>query len=88
MSFDPLSSQGLFHALFSGLAAAEAADACLAGDDNALQRYCQLMVSIQHAYRRRLDFCYTTETRWPSAPFWERRRRYKPDRTRNRAEPP
>ena len=87
MSFDPLSSQGIFHALFSGLAAAEAADACLAGDDNALQRYCQVMVSIQHAYRRRLDFCYMTETRWPSAPFWERRRGYKPDRTRNRAKP-
>jgi hypothetical protein len=35
-----------------------------------------------------LDLCYTTETRWPCAPFWERRRRYKADRTLNRAEPP
>jgi hypothetical protein len=31
MSFDPLSSQGLLHALFSNLAVAEAARSCLAG---------------------------------------------------------
>ena len=74
MSFDPLSSQGLLHALFSGLAAAEAADASLAGDDDALHRYSQLMNSIERAYRGRLDFCYASETRWPSAPFWKRRR--------------
>jgi flavin-dependent dehydrogenase len=78
MSFDPLSSQGLLHALFSGLAAAEAADAALAGDDDALHRYRQLMNSIQRAYRQHLDFCYASETRWPSAPFWERRRGMKP----------
>ena len=75
MSFDPLSSQGLLHALFSGLAAAEAADMSLAGDDDALHRYSQMMNSIERAYRRRLDFCYANETRWPSAPFWKRRRR-------------
>jgi len=75
MSFDPLSSQGLLHALFSGLAAAEAADATLAGDDDhALHRYTQLMSSIAAAYRGRLDVCYASETRWPSAPFWKRRR--------------
>jgi hypothetical protein len=74
MSFDPLSSQGLFHALFSGLAAAEAVHSYLAGDDKILHRYRQLMRSIEHAYRLGLDFCYASETRWPSAPFWRRRR--------------
>ena len=32
------------------------------------------MNSIERAYRGRLDFCYASETRWPSAPFWKRRR--------------
>ena len=74
ISFDPLSAQGLLHALFSGLAAAEAAHSCLAGDSDAVPRYRRLMNSIYQAYRRRLDFYYASETRWPSAPFWQRRR--------------
>lgn len=74
ISFDPLSAQGLLHALFSGLAAAEVAHFCLAGDDNAVPRYTRLMNSIHQAYQRRLDFYYASETRWPSAPFWQRRR--------------
>jgi hypothetical protein len=53
MSFDPVSSQGLLHACFTGLAAAEAADAWIAGDDDAVPRYLQLMNSIQQSYRRR-----------------------------------
>jgi flavin-dependent dehydrogenase len=74
MTFDPLSSQGLVHALFSGLTAAEAAHSCLAGDSDAVPRYRRLMNSIYQEYRRRLDFYYASETRWPSAPFWQRRR--------------
>src|SRR6202040_3699922 len=46
LSFDPLSAQGLLHALFTGLAAAEAADACLSGDGEAVSRYRQLMDGI------------------------------------------
>jgi len=56
------------------LAAAEVAHFCLAGDDNAVPRYTRLMNSIHQAYQRRLDFYYASETRWPSAPFWQRRR--------------
>jgi hypothetical protein len=78
MSFDPVSSQGLLHACFTGLAAAEAADAWIAGDDDAVPRYLQLMNSIQQSYRRRFDLCYASETRWPSAPFWQRRRGTEP----------
>jgi flavin-dependent dehydrogenase len=74
ISFDPLSAQGLLHALFSGLAAAEVTHSSLAGDDDAIPRYRRLMNSIYRAYRRRLDFFYASETRWPSAPFWQRRR--------------
>ena len=74
ISFDPLSAQGLLHALFSGLAAAEATHSRLAGDDDAVLRYRRLMNSIHQTYCRRLDFHYASETRWPSAPFWQRRR--------------
>ena len=73
ISFDPLSAQGLLHALFSGLAAAEATHSSLVGDDDAMPRYRRLMNSIHLAYRRHLDFFYASETRWPSAPFWQRR---------------
>jgi flavin-dependent dehydrogenase len=74
MTFDPLSSQGLLHALFTGLAAAEAADSYLSGDTTAPTRYQQIMDGIQHAYRRHLALSYSGETRWPAAPFWQRRR--------------
>lgn len=63
MSFDPLSSQGLLHALFGGLAAAEATNSWLAGDDDAVLRYRRVMNSIQQAYRRHFDFYYASETR-------------------------
>ena len=74
MTFDPLSSQGLLHALFTGLAAAEATDSYLSGDTGAPIRYQQIMHGIQHAYRQYLAFSYSSETRWPEAPFWQRRR--------------
>jgi flavin-dependent dehydrogenase len=74
MTFDPLSSQGLLHALFTGLAAAEVAYSYLSGDISAPIRYQHLMRGIQHAYRRRLVFTYSSEARWPTAPFWQRRR--------------
>ena len=73
MTFDPLSSQGLMHALFSGLAAAEAADSYLCGDAAAPARYHQVMQGVQDAYQQRLAFSYSAETRWPWAPFWQRR---------------
>ena len=75
MTFDPLSSQGLLHALFTGLASAEAADSHLSGDSGAPIRYQQLMHGIQHTYRHHLASSYSSETRWPAAPFWQRRLR-------------
>jgi hypothetical protein len=73
ISFDPISSQGLFHALFTGLAAAEAADRHLAGDADALKGYERVIGGIRRAYWRQMAFCYAAETRWSAAPFWQRR---------------
>ena len=75
LSFDPLSSQGLFHALYTGLAAAEAADRALSGDDSALGDYAAALARIDAAYRRNLGEWYRLERRWPDEEFWRRRSR-------------
>lgn len=73
LAFDPLASQGILNALFTGLAAAEAADSHLGGDDEALDRYRRTIAGIAAAYRRHLALWYGTEQRWPHAEFWRRR---------------
>lgn len=74
ISFDPLSSQGLFNALFTGLMAAEAADSRLEGYQLSFSEYRQTMRGVAEAYRQNLASCYMAEARWPEAPFWQRRR--------------
>lgn len=73
LSFDPISSQGLLNALFTGLAAAEAAARSLSGETNALFEYSQMISDIHARYRRQLDHWYRLETRWPKSPFWRER---------------
>ncbi|RKG87858.1 NAD(P)/FAD-dependent oxidoreductase [Corallococcus terminator] len=77
LSFDPLSSQGLFNALFTGLAAAEATDRALRGDPTATRDYAGTLRDIDAAYRRNLAAWYALECRWPEQEFW-RRRAYRP----------
>jgi flavin-dependent dehydrogenase len=72
-SCDPLSSQGLLNALYTGLAAAEAADRSLSGEGAALPEYMQALDQVHAAYRQRLAHWYRVETRWSSTPFWKRR---------------
>jgi len=73
LSFDPLSSQGLFNALFTGLAAAEATDRALSGDASAASEYAATLADIDAAYRRNLAAWYGLERRWPEQEFWRRR---------------
>jgi flavin-dependent dehydrogenase len=79
--FDPISSQGLLNALFTGLAAAEAADRVLAGDDSVevSETYCRLIDGIGDAYQQHLNTCYRSEDRWPEQIFWAPRRTLGPD---------
>ena len=72
LACDPLSSQGLLNALYSGLAAAEAADRTLAGVE-AATGYLKRFRRLDDAYRRHLAFWYGLERRWADAPFWKRR---------------
>lgn len=73
ISFDPLSSQGLLNALFTGLAGAEAAERFLRRKSTTLDEYSQIIRGIADSYHAHLNFYYATETRWPRAPFWRRR---------------
>ncbi|MDQ1699756.1 MAG: hypothetical protein QOG34_1619 [Frankiaceae bacterium] len=68
LAFDPLSSQGLLNALFTGLAAADA----LATDTPGA--YAQRLGVIERSYRRARLTYYGTERRWADRPFWARRR--------------
>ncbi len=74
LAFDPLSSQGIFHALYTGLRGAQTVVATLGGDATALNAWDERLHSIRAAYRRHLAQCYAAESRWPEAPFWKRRR--------------
>lgn len=73
ISFDPISSQGIFNAMYTGLAAAEAIARTLGGDANAYTDYTAELANIKTAYERHLAYSYGQEGRWPQAPFWRRR---------------
>ncbi len=73
ISFDPLSSQGLLTALFTGMEAGNALDASLSGDAEAVGRYGLRLATIYEAYLQNLAAYYSYEARWPGRPFWQRR---------------
>lgn len=74
VTFDPLSSQGIFNALYTGLAGATAIHAHLeGGDSSALSEYQAEIDRIAAAYQTHRRAWYAGETRWPAAPFWRRR---------------
>lgn len=77
-AFDPLSSQGLFNALFTGLTGAQAIAARLAGDAAAFGRYDARIASVFAAYRTNLKAYYGLERRWPASRFWRRRQEAAP----------
>lgn len=64
LSFDPLSSQGLFNALYTGMRAAEAVAAGTTAE------YAMRLEAIRDAYLQNRRYIYSTETRWLTSPFW------------------
>lgn len=74
LAFDPLSSQGLFNALYSGLMGGRAMAAQLAGDEAAAAAYASRLEEIWAAYEHHRRVYYGQERRWPDARFWVRRR--------------
>ena len=73
LAFDPISSQGLFHALASAESAAAAITRYLGGDAAAGQRYATEMQAVQARYRAHLAATYAGPKRYRQRPFWARR---------------
>lgn len=73
LSFDPLSSQGIMTALYTGLEAGLTLDAQLSGDTDAITRYQRRLAGIYEAYLRNLTTYYSIEERWSGRTFWQRR---------------
>ena len=70
---DPLSGQGLCHALQGGVEAAQAVCAALAGDADALKEYAARQKVGFATYLSERAYFYGCEQRWSNAPFWQRR---------------
>lgn len=73
MSFDPLSGQGLFNALYSGVFGGRAARDLLDGDPAAASVFVERLASVWPVYQSRLSRVYEQEQRWATEPFWLRR---------------
>jgi flavin-dependent dehydrogenase len=73
LSVDPVSSQGLFNALYTGLVAAESIDRCLRGEIQDFVEYQEHIHSLATTYRKNLWYCYSTEQRWKDEAFWKNR---------------
>jgi flavin-dependent dehydrogenase len=74
LAVDPLSSDGLCFSLVSALEAAAVVPALLDGDDRPRQSYEEGVDRIFARYLERREAVYGLERRWPTAPFWTRRR--------------
>ncbi|WP_369355420.1 NAD(P)/FAD-dependent oxidoreductase [Streptomyces sp. cg2] len=72
-AFDPLSSQGILTALYTGLSAGEAVDGQLCGDRTALADYAAKVATARTAYQDGHRAVHAQETRWADRPFWARR---------------
>jgi flavin-dependent dehydrogenase len=69
-SFDPLSSMGIGHALWSGTRAARLAEDVLLGPSNLAADYRSVMQQQYEQYLQLRQRYYRLEQRWPDRPFW------------------
>jgi flavin-dependent dehydrogenase len=73
-SLDPLSGQGLYHALASGIKVARAAAGFLADSPHDLKAYQSEVRAAFRRFEQRRREEYGREGRWPHRPFWSRRK--------------
>jgi flavin-dependent dehydrogenase len=73
LSFDPLSSQGILTALFTGMKAGQAIAEKLSGNSDPIYDYEKRLAKIYHAYQQNVSAYYRLEKRWVTRPFWSRR---------------
>jgi flavin-dependent dehydrogenase len=70
LSFDPLSSQGLLTALYTGMSAGKCALSALDGNLIPCKLYAERLLAIRQCYRANLLRTYRYECRWPQSDFW------------------
>jgi flavin-dependent dehydrogenase len=73
-SFDPLSSQGILHALETGIGAGRVVAEALEGNVELLEGYHTLLNEKWGAYEKARRAYYRLESRWTNSTFWKRRR--------------
>jgi flavin-dependent dehydrogenase len=73
LAFDPLSSQGISNALYTGFLGAEAVASRLTGELSAFDRYARCVDAVWNTYRDNLASCYRMEKRFLHEAFWQRR---------------
>lgn len=76
MCFDPLSSQGIFNALYTGLAASTSIHDALSSDhfQSSIDDYCSALGTIWQTYLKNRASWYQDQARWPQSEFWLRRK--------------
>lgn len=71
LSFDPLSAQGIYNAIYTGMRSAEAVYELLHHGSHALiEQYSARIAEIHDVYQREIRFYYQQEQRWPEELFW------------------
>jgi flavin-dependent dehydrogenase len=73
LAFDPLSSQGVLFALYSGIRGAEAIVSCLKEPERSarsLDEYAARVGSVLRANQRARQLLYSSELRYPTADYW------------------
>ncbi|MGW2485716.1 tryptophan 7-halogenase [Streptomyces sp. NPDC001606] len=72
-AYDPVSSQGVLTALYTGTCAGRTVHAHLDGEPHALARYTAQLQETFDAYLLGHRAVHSWERRWPTSPFWRRR---------------
>jgi flavin-dependent dehydrogenase len=73
IAFDPIASQGLFHALASAEGVANAIDRQFAGQAQPQAAYIAELEAVYGRYRAHFQATYAGPQRFSSHPFWARR---------------
>ncbi|WP_264551134.1 NAD(P)/FAD-dependent oxidoreductase [Flavobacterium sp. N2038] len=76
LSFDPLASQGIFFALYSGIKGAETIINCINNsnlEDQNLAEYKFIVNRVFNENKKALRYFYLNELRYPNYPYWKNR---------------
>jgi flavin-dependent dehydrogenase len=73
LAFDPISSQGIFNALYTGLRGAQAIIASFKGHQTLIEEYFNQLNQVRITYLKNIKYFYSLEQRWKNQEFWKNR---------------